>query len=82
MKNGELDMELIWNDIQNFGYLLMVSDGLVHYIYSIFFWCIVANLKGQWLTVASGLSIGSSSSLNSKGYGILSSALFLSIIEH
>ena len=79
-KNEELDMELIWNDLQNFGYLSIVSDGSVCYIFSISFGCILENPKGHWMTAASGPSMGWGSLICAEKDCILSGASFLSII--
>ena len=70
-------MELIWNDLHKYGYLLMVSDGLIHYISIMSFSWILANPKGQWLAAVSGPSMGWGSSLHDEGDVILSGALFL-----
>ena len=73
-------MELILNDLQNFGYLLIVSDGSVRYISSMFFDWILANLKGHWLVAESGPSMYWGSLLCTEGDDMLPDALFLSII--
>lgn len=74
--NGELNMESIWIDLRKFGYLLIVSDGSVCYIYIMSFSYILLNLKVDWLVATSGLSMGRSS-LCIEGDGKLSGALFL-----
>lgn len=73
-------MKIIWNALQTYGYLLMVSDGSVRYISSMLFGWILATPDGLWLAAANGPSIGRGSSLCTKGNRMLSSALFLSLI--
>lgn len=73
-------MELIWSNIRTYGYLLIVSDGSVRYLSSMSFGWILANPMGHWLSAASGPSMGRGSSLQAEGDGMLSGAIFLSIV--
>ena len=70
-------MEEIWDDLRDFEYLLMVSDGLVQFISSMSFGWILPHLKGQWLAAASGPSMVKGNFLCEEGDGMLSGALFL-----
>ena len=66
--------------MREYGYLLMVSDGSVHYILSMSFGWILATLEGDWLAAANGPSMGRGSSLHAEGDGMLSGLLFLLIV--
>ena len=72
--------EVIWNNLQTFGYLLIVFDGSVRYISSILFGWILANPDGRWLEAAISPSMGQGSYLHAEGDGMLSGVLFLFII--